>query len=772
MSGMTYQKIAGWICTIALLGVTGQAARPQMYNLGPTGLIGTISKSVIKVTKIAAGSPADGVIEAGDVIVGVGAGTFEANPRRELATAIHDGETEKQGGKLTLTLKDGRSVDLQLDVLGSYSATAPYDCAKCDAIIERAAQHIINSGKIASGVCHTELLGLMATGEQDYIDAAAKAIKAADWAHPDPEKFDALLRGEIDMGYVGWYWGYNLITLCEYYLLANDESVLPAIRTYALGLARGQDAGGLYGHRMASPKRYGRLPGYAQMNQTSLSCFLGMVLAEKCGIDDPAFKQGLAKTYAYFESFVGRGAFPYGVHGPNTRTYNNNGTSGSAALGMSIKGNREGAAFFSQLTATSYDGLEKGHASTFFNALWTPLGAAVAGPGVTQQFFRKSLWFQTMYREWDGGFSRFGGNGREGDQAGSALLAYCIPRKALYITGKDANESVWAVGEEATTVIERSQRDYESMKTDELLALFGSRIPQVTRAASWHLRDEEDDVVPVLTRMMKEGSRTEKMSALSYFGWKCPPDQQLAAMADMGAVLRDADEDPDVRATAAASLCWLGEAAYPYYGDMVRMVVEDEPGDTFRDVDWSLGTSINRLCKEPFRAGLVKDKARHYKAALKLADHKRQHARAEGLRMLSGMPLEDFHLVADKVLHVIADDDPTYHSYHSPGGPVGSAISVLAELNIREGIQYTLDVLDMPSGKWGFKVRMVAATLPKYGANAKDALKKLQADPRLKNVENSKFRGPWGRMVKTIEGDANPRELISLEAAKQIGQGR
>lgn len=138
--------------------------------------------------------------------------------------------------------------------------------------------------------------------------------------------------------------------------------------------------------------------------------------------------------------------------------------------------------------------------------------------------------------------------------------------------------------------------------------------------------------------------------------------------------------------------------------------------------------------------------------------------------MLAGMPLEDFHVVAPTVLHVIGDKDPTYHSYHSPGGPVGAGISLLADLSIEEGIQYTLDVLDMPSGKWGFKLRMVFGTLPKYGANAKDALAKLKSDPRINPERLGRFTGLWTNMVKAIEEDKDARELISLQEAIKAGK--
>jgi len=678
MSGV--QKRIVLMLTVGFVVGVAYAGGPETFQLGPTGMCGTLSRNAATITTVDKGSPAEGKIKVGDELVGAGETLFKIDLRRELAVAIDQAETEQAGGKLTLMLKGNKKVDLQLAVLGSYSTTAPYTCPKSEAIIARAAETLLKAGKLDTGATHAELLGLMATGEPKYIAAVAKVIQNADWIKPDAEKIEMLLKGDDDMGYVGWYWGYHLITLSEYYLLTKDASVLPAIKIYALGLARGQDSGGLYGHRMATPKRNGRLPGYAQMNQTSLSCFMGMLLAQKCGIDDPILAKGIETTYAYYATYIGKGGFPYGVHGPNSGIYNNNGTSGSAALCMVLKGNQEGARFFSQLAATSYDGLENGHASTFFNPLWTPLGANVSGPEVTRQFFQRSRWFQTMYRSWNGGFSRFGGNSREGDQAGVALLTYCLPRKVLMITGKNANETLWVKGKEATEVVERSNTDYKSKSADELLALFGNPFPQVTRAAVWALRDKDGDVMPWLTRLLKEGTKIEKESAIEYFGWKCPTNQALSQMELLGSILRNKKEHPEVRAAAAGSLAWLGERAYPYYNDMLALVVDEEPGDRFRDVDQSIGKSINALCGDPFKAGLVTDKALFYKAALKLADHKRQHARADGMHMLEGMPLEDFSMVADKVMHVVQNNDPTYHSYHSPGGSIGSGIAILANL--------------------------------------------------------------------------------------------
>ena len=569
------------------------------------------------------------------------------------------------------------------------------------------------------------------------------------------------------MGSVGWTWGYDLITLGEYHLLTKDKSVLPAMKTIALGLACGQDAGGLWGHRMISTKRYGRLPGYAQMNQSSLTCFMGMLFAKKCGINDPLLDQAIQRSYSYFEHFVGRGGFPYGVHGPQTGTFNNNGTSGSAAFCMALNNNSEGAKFFSQLAATTYDGMETGHASTFFNPLWTPLGASLSGPEITQQFFANSLWLQTMYRRWDGNFSRFGGNAKEGQQAGVALLAYCLPRKALFITGKEADDSIFLKGQAMTDVIEMSKIDYNKLTTDKLMEMAKNHpVPQVKRAASGNLVQRRSKLLPMWIKYLKTGSSEQKNLAIGQYGWWIPIKDRMPQMDDIGAILRDPNELLDVRVAAAGSLAYFGKPALKFYPDIVKLIAEDRPDDTFGVIDGSLGKNLGVLSQTPFGDGLVKDKELHYQVALKLANHKRQETRADGLRMLADMPLEDFNKVADIVMHIIEDKDPTYHSYHSPGGPVGAAITILANLNIKEGIPLTIAVLDTESGKWGFKVRMVTATLPKYGANAKDALKIIQADPRFKNIEKDRFNGIWAKMVKTIEDDNNPRKLITLQQAR------
>ena len=118
------------------------------WNLGATGTRGwmycgnfaTTEARQIKITKVAKGSPADGILAVGDVILGVGGKPFSYDTRTEFGKALTVAESEAGGGKLLVTRwRAGRKeeVALKLPVLGTYSATAPFDCPKSKLIYEQ-----------------------------------------------------------------------------------------------------------------------------------------------------------------------------------------------------------------------------------------------------------------------------------------------------------------------------------------------------------------------------------------------------------------------------------------------------------------------------------------------------------------------------------------------------------------------------------------------------------------------------------------------------------
>ena len=80
------------------------------WNLGPTGARGwiwgweleTIDSRQILMTKVDKGSPADGVLEVGDVILGVGGKPFASDARKAFGRAITEAEKAENQGILKL----------------------------------------------------------------------------------------------------------------------------------------------------------------------------------------------------------------------------------------------------------------------------------------------------------------------------------------------------------------------------------------------------------------------------------------------------------------------------------------------------------------------------------------------------------------------------------------------------------------------------------------------------------------------------------------------
>ncbi len=116
------------------------------WNLGATGARGwmfsdklvTTDARQIRVTRVDEGSPAEGVLAVGDVILGVAGKPFSHDPRTEFGRALTVAESEQGNGVLeVIRWREGMrdSVKLQLPVLGRYAATAPYDCPKSKRIL-------------------------------------------------------------------------------------------------------------------------------------------------------------------------------------------------------------------------------------------------------------------------------------------------------------------------------------------------------------------------------------------------------------------------------------------------------------------------------------------------------------------------------------------------------------------------------------------------------------------------------------------------------------
>ena len=136
---------------------------------------------------VSKGSPADGVLNVGDVIVGAGGKSLadSPDPRRVLGNAITAAETPDGKGRLTLEVeRDGEAADVlvRIRALGEYSETWPFKCAKSKKILDRACK-LLARGQYPDGHLQGELgmatswggLLLLAGGDPKYLDAARRA---------------------------------------------------------------------------------------------------------------------------------------------------------------------------------------------------------------------------------------------------------------------------------------------------------------------------------------------------------------------------------------------------------------------------------------------------------------------------------------------------------------------------------------------------------------------------------------------------------------------
>ena len=328
---------------------------PHDWTLGPTGARGWIYTSKghsaearqILITAVAKGSPADGTLTTGDVILGINGKNFTGDARVQFSTAITMAETEKGGGKLALLRwRAGKTenVGVKLNVLGSYSPTAPYNCPKSKRIFEIGCQSLARrmaDENYARGMNpiprSLNAMALLASGNKEYYPMLQKE---AQWA-----------AGFSAEGFATWYYGYILSYLAEYVVATNDQSVVPGLKRLALESARGQSPVGTWGHRFATPG--GNLEGYGCMNQPGLSLCIGMVLAKEAGVKEPELDRAISKAAVFLRAFLNKGAVPYGDHKPFP-AHEDNGKCSSAAVLFDLLGDREASEFFGKMATAAY----------------------------------------------------------------------------------------------------------------------------------------------------------------------------------------------------------------------------------------------------------------------------------------------------------------------------------------------------------------------------------------------------------------------------------
>ncbi len=556
------------------------------WTLGPTGLRGWIySKGMetsearqIRITHVDRNSPSDGILEVGDVILGIGEAPFNGDPRVLFGKAITEAEKEENKGALKLLRwRKGKteSIVVQLRPMGSYSATTPWDCEKSLQILDRGLPELAKRIKSPaynpiSITRSLNALALLASGREEYLPIVKKE---AQWA----------AEYSTD-GFKTWHYSYVIMLLAEYSMATGDESVLPGLRRLALESARGQSKVGSWGHRFAQAD--GRLMGYGMMNAPGVPLTISLVLARKAGISDPEISEAIKKSARLLRFYEGKGSIPYGDHQPWIQTHDDNGKNGMAAILFSLLGETDTAEYFSRTSVASH-GPERdgGHTGNFFNMIWALPAVAQSGPHASGAWMKEfGGWYLDLARQWDGTFLHQGPPSHKNDSyhnwdcTGAWLLAYAIPGGHLHLTGQVKSALPQIDAETAKSLIEdgrgwsNNDREsyYDALSTDQLIDKLSNWSPTVRERAGLALGRSKDNVSGQLTKLLSAPDLYTRYGACQALKM-----QGARGAAAVPALIEAFDsEDLWLRILASQALAGIGQEAKSAVPEMLERLSE------------------------------------------------------------------------------------------------------------------------------------------------------------------------------------------------------
>lgn len=766
-------------------GSSCSAAAKHDWNLGATGLRGWIrcDKMVtsdareIAITRVDEGSPADGVFAVGDLILGVDGKPFSYDPRTEMGKALTLAEAEDGQGNLRLTRsRSGVSTEVvvQLPVLGTYSATAPYDCPKSKRILEEGCNALAK--RMADPVYAKRLdpiprslnaLALLASGDPSYFPLVKKETE---WA-----------ANYSNEGMATWYYGYVMMLLSEYKMASGDDSVMPGLTRLALEASRGQSEVGSWGHRFARPD--GRLYGYGMMNSPGLPLTISLVMAREAGVKDPALDLAIERSAKLLRFYISKGAIPYGDHHPWIQTHEDNGKCGMAAVLFNVLGESKGVEFFSRMSVASH-GSERdtGHTGNFFNILWAMPGVAQSGPNATGAWMTEfGSWYFDLARRWDHSYLHQGPPepGEDSyagwDCTGGYLLAYAMPLKKLYLTGKKPNAVLELNASAAQSLIldgrgwNNKDRDgfYNALSDEQLLERLQNWSPVVRERAAMALGRRKDPPVAPLIEML------ESPSIEGCYG-AC---QGLIFLRGRGApavdALRKTLAQPDLwlRIKAAETLAAIGAPATKAVPELLELLAQvdvknDPRGMQQRYLSFALFERdglLGRSLEGVDRPALYKA----VRAGLKNEDGRARGSIGSVYRHLS---FEEIKPLLPAIYDAVIQPAPSGEMFAD--GIRVEGLRLLSQHHIEEGMK-ALVIYTRDQNPWQSQIRTpeLMKILLTYGTHAKAVIPELTKIEHYFEKEEKDFPPALMRMkaksvretITSIEASTDSPELIRLK---------
>ena len=577
--------------------------RDQTYNLGATGLRGwiytkaannldsqqgrtTTASRQILVTHVGKKSPADGVIKVDDIILGVAGQLFTDDSRKAIARGIQEAEKTENKGVLKLTVWRAGKVEnlaINLRVMGTYSATAPYNCPKSKLIYEEACEVLDEEPLTPGWTGAVNGLALLATGDSKYSSKLRK------YAREVGPKSLSLEKANVDT----WNWGYRSLFLCEYFLLTGDKEVFHAIEQYTIALAKGQGMYGTFGHGGSAltnnGELHGSIPPYGPVNAAGLIGNMAIVMGRNCGVKNPEIDPAISRASKFFGYYMDKGSIPYGEHLP-WPGHENNGKNAMTAMLFALQGDKvKEMQYFAKTVTASSPCREYGHTGQGFSYLWGGLGANTGGPLALAAYIKESSWHLDLVRRCDGSFTYDGaeqyGAGKTADNTyygassynglsptASYVLTYALPLKKIALTGRDLIPANALTKEDVAEAIESGRFDLtrKTLTQDQLIEAFGDWSPIVRSwaAEEFGTRPNSNKFVRRLITMAEGPDARKRQGAAEALGYIKDPD----ALPVLARLLTH--EDRWLRVKAANALRNMKDVARPVIPEMLKALVD------------------------------------------------------------------------------------------------------------------------------------------------------------------------------------------------------
>ncbi|MGJ8695703.1 MAG: DUF6288 domain-containing protein [Verrucomicrobiaceae bacterium] len=745
------------------------------WNLGATGLRGwmfsdkleTSDARQIAITQVDQGSPADGLIQVGDVILGTKR-PFSSDPRTGFGRALS--LAESIDGKLrVIRWRAGQQeeVTIQLPVMGSYSATAPFNCSKSQRILEQGCAALAqkmtgpNYQKQVNPITRSlNALALLASGDAKFLPLVKRE---AQWAS-----------GFKAESFQTWFYGYTMILLSEYIIATGDDSVMPGLRRLALESAAGQSVVGSWGHRFAGDD--GRLMGYGMMNSPGIPLTIALVLAREAGVKDSEVSRAIERSAKLVRFYSGKGAIPYGDHHPWIQTHEDNGKCGMAAVLFNLLDESEKTEFFSRMSLASH-GSERdtGHTGNFFNLLWALPGVSQSGPQATGAWMTEfGAWYFDLARRWDGTFLHQGppqmkkDSYKGWDGTGAYLLAYALPLKKLHLTGKRPTKTPLLSPDNARALIVDgrgwSNKDrnsaYDGLENDQLLIMLESWSPTVRERAAMAMARRKWNPIDTLVERLDSPNLNSRYGACqALVQLKSPREKAVPALRK-----NLKHQDLWLRVKAAEALATMGEAAMEALPELLTMIAKGaSPSDPRAMEQRYLSFAVFGKMLKKSLAGVDRDLLRQ--AVVAGLQNQDGRSRGDVSNVYQNLSYEEVKPLLPAIHEATVTPAPSGVMFAA--GVRLAGLDLLAKHHIKEGMPLCFEVMEIEKWGKGNRIPRCLDALAKYGTAAKPMIPRLQqlekdllAHREARNLQ--KHTDKVRALIQQIEKANGPVTLRSL----------